>query len=163
MSTGCLHCPPISHNEGETSPEIQQQVHITLTGGTFAYKSIYANKDHANKVMNLEVYCVLLMEIWGDVRWMDWGSEGGRGLLDDGMRKEKLELWQDGCSPSSLFTSYFQPTPLRVVELSLGSLGFIFPGSAPSGSCIQTRGRGEREREREWERKKGFVRWKMWN
>lgn len=26
--TGCLHCPPVSHNEGETSPEIQQQVHI---------------------------------------------------------------------------------------------------------------------------------------
>lgn len=63
MSTGCLHCPPISHNEGETSPEIQQQVLITLTGGTYIQKSIYTNEDHANKVMNLEVYCILLMEI----------------------------------------------------------------------------------------------------
>lgn len=61
------------------------------------YKSIYTNEDHANKVMNLEVYCILLMEIWGDVRGMDWGSEGGSALWDEGMRKEELELWQDGC------------------------------------------------------------------
>lgn len=28
VSTGCLHCPPVSHNEGEASPEIQQQVNV---------------------------------------------------------------------------------------------------------------------------------------
>lgn len=27
--TGRLHCSPVSHNEGETSPEIQQQVGLT--------------------------------------------------------------------------------------------------------------------------------------